>query len=161
MASPKQIQANRRNAQRSTGPRTDEGKSVSSRNALKFGIHAKDETVTGPLDLPELVRLKEEYYQHHNPAVPERRTLIDSLVRDEYLLCRFRVIEARLMTHYCNSYSGEGSPVGFAYMQCSARLERLQHRINATGKHFGEALRQLHRLEDAAQAGSAPALSCK
>ena len=37
-----QIEANRRNAKRSTGPRTAEGKSVSSRNALKFGIEPEN-----------------------------------------------------------------------------------------------------------------------
>lgn len=36
--SPKKLEANRRNAQLSTGPRTDEGKSQSRRNALKHGI---------------------------------------------------------------------------------------------------------------------------
>jgi hypothetical protein len=38
MAAEKQIQANRRNAQRSTGPRTAAGKSISRRNALRHGL---------------------------------------------------------------------------------------------------------------------------
>jgi hypothetical protein len=38
VASEKQIAANRRNAQRSTGPRTAAGKSISSRNALRHGL---------------------------------------------------------------------------------------------------------------------------
>lgn len=38
--SPKKLEANRRNAQMSTGPRTEEGKSQSRRNALKHGILA-------------------------------------------------------------------------------------------------------------------------
>jgi len=38
MASLKQIQANRLNAQRSTGPRSTEGKAKSRFNALKSGI---------------------------------------------------------------------------------------------------------------------------
>jgi hypothetical protein len=37
----KQLAANRRNAQKSTGPRTPEGKAVSRYNALKHGIFAK------------------------------------------------------------------------------------------------------------------------
>ena len=40
MASEKQIEANRRNAQLSTGPKTPEGKAAVSRNALKHGFHA-------------------------------------------------------------------------------------------------------------------------
>ena len=38
MASEKQIAANRRNAQRSTGPKTAAGKLKSSRNALRHGL---------------------------------------------------------------------------------------------------------------------------
>jgi hypothetical protein len=38
VATEKQIQANRRNAQRSTGPRSAAGKSISSRNAFQRGL---------------------------------------------------------------------------------------------------------------------------
>ena len=43
MATAKQIAANRRNAQRSTGPRTAAGRSVSSRNALRHGLSLPQE----------------------------------------------------------------------------------------------------------------------
>jgi hypothetical protein len=41
MTSPRQIEANRRNALRSTGPRTQEGKRRSRRNALRHGLVAE------------------------------------------------------------------------------------------------------------------------
>ena len=37
-----QLQANRKNAKRSTGPRTEQGKRNSSRNAFKHGVLAND-----------------------------------------------------------------------------------------------------------------------
>ncbi len=40
MASEAQISANRQNAEKSTGPRTDEGKAVASQNAVKHGLFA-------------------------------------------------------------------------------------------------------------------------
>jgi hypothetical protein len=44
--SPKKLEANRRNAQLSTGPTTEEGKSWSRRNALKHGILASALLIT-------------------------------------------------------------------------------------------------------------------
>ena len=41
MATPAQIAANRRNALKSTGPRTGQGKRASSRNAVKYGVYAQ------------------------------------------------------------------------------------------------------------------------
>ncbi|MGB2610780.1 MAG: hypothetical protein WBC80_17530, partial [Isosphaeraceae bacterium] len=41
MATAAQIEANRRNAQRSTGPKTDEGKDRVRRNAFKHGMTAR------------------------------------------------------------------------------------------------------------------------
>ena len=38
MTSERQIAANRRNAQRSTGPRSPEGREISSRNAQQHGV---------------------------------------------------------------------------------------------------------------------------
>jgi hypothetical protein len=48
MTSYRQIEANRRNARKSTGPKTEAGKEVSRRNAVRHGLTA--ETVISPLE---------------------------------------------------------------------------------------------------------------
>ena len=45
MSSLKQTEANRQNAQKSTGPRSVEGKAASRFNALKSGIDAKSQVL--------------------------------------------------------------------------------------------------------------------
>src|SRR5215471_4426713 len=51
MTSLRQLETNRQNAQRSTGPRTEEGKQVSRRNAMRHGLTA--ETVIEILEDPD------------------------------------------------------------------------------------------------------------
>ena len=46
MSTQKQINANRKNAQKSTGPKSDEGKAAVSQNAVKHGIFAQS-VITG------------------------------------------------------------------------------------------------------------------
>ena len=58
MTTLKQIEANRRNAQSSTGPRTEAGKERSSRNAVRHGLTA--ETVIEPLEDAEDYQAFEE-----------------------------------------------------------------------------------------------------
>ncbi len=68
LVSAKKLEANRANAQKSTGPRTEEGKHVSSRNSLKHGLTARLHNVItrgdvkeDPFEFIELVQsLKEE-----------------------------------------------------------------------------------------------------
>ena len=67
MSTPRQIEANRRNAQKSTGPTSVTGKAVSSMNALKTGIHAESLLLPSE-NLADLDQLTADYYQHHQPA---------------------------------------------------------------------------------------------
>ena len=46
--SEKQLAANRQNAQKSTGPKTEAGKKKSSQNAISHGLHATDIVINSP-----------------------------------------------------------------------------------------------------------------
>ena len=70
MSSLKQIEANRLNAQKSTGPRSVEGRAVSSQNALKTGIDALSLIIRGE-DSTDLETLTAEYFERSHPQTPE------------------------------------------------------------------------------------------
>ena len=158
MASLKQIEANRRNAQRSTGPRTLEGKAASCLNALGSGIWAAREVVL-PVESPEeLAALTAGYYERFQPATPEQRCLVDCLVSDEWQLRRFRRIEAESMSRSNQRAIERGTtPVlCSAYFNSDRAFDRLQHRVNATRKSYQKTLQLLTGLQPLTPAPAQP-----
>jgi hypothetical protein len=87
----KQLAANRRNAQKSTGPKTPEGRAVSKMNALKHGILSKEVLVRG-LNIQEssreLFNLYERFWQDLNPVGPVEEMLVDQIVTAHWRLRR-------------------------------------------------------------------------
>src|SRR5260370_7174360 len=69
MATAAQITANRANAQKSTGPRSVEGKSASRFNALKHGIDAASVVIPGEAP-PEYEPLAAAYRRDFRPQSP-------------------------------------------------------------------------------------------
>ena len=69
MVSNKQLEANRRNAELSTGPVTDEGKAIVSKNRVSHGVLSRDVVLPGMEqfenveDFKQLKELLEEYWQ--------------------------------------------------------------------------------------------------
>ena len=87
----KQIAANQANAQKSTGPKTPEGRAVSKMNALKHGIFSKEVLVRG-LNIKEssreLEELYERFWQEYNPVGPVEEMLVDQIVTAHWRLRR-------------------------------------------------------------------------
>jgi hypothetical protein len=97
MVSEKQLAANRRNAEKSTGPRSVIGKSNSSRNNLRHGL-------TGQISLlPTEDREAHDAFCNEltdsfNPETPMERQLANSVAEDSWRLNRARAIENNLFT---------------------------------------------------------------
>ena len=144
MPTQKQIAANRRNALKSTGPRTPEGKARSSMNALKTGIDSRSHTVPGE-SISQLEALTTEYYDRYCPTTPAQRAQLDILIDAEWLLRRLRRVEAQLWEkpHIYEQTLHE------AFRQDSQVFARLQRRIDATQRNYRTALHELERLQAA------------
>ncbi len=163
MASEKQIAANRRNSQHSTGPRTEAGKQISrmrpqgvrNGNALKSGIHAQSLVIRGE-DPEALAQLAAEYNAEFHPTTPRQRDLVDTLVRNEWKIRRLERIEAELwegeFDYEDNSSFDPDSavdvrrrllPLRAAFLDIEERLERLQRRLHAYERSTARALKEL------------------
>ena len=95
MTSLRQIEANRRNASKSTGPNTEEGKERSRRNAIRHGLTA--ETVIGPLeDAEDYKRFEEAVTADFNPETAVERELVLRLASLLWRLRRASSIETGL-----------------------------------------------------------------
>jgi hypothetical protein len=102
MATEKQIAANRRNALRSTGPRTPEGKAVSSRNAACFDL--SDRRFILATECPrEFERFLRCFYEEHKPATPTEVTLVDTMAIARWRLIRMAGFEAAVIDHESQS----------------------------------------------------------
>jgi hypothetical protein len=87
MASVAQILANRRNAERSTGPRTEEGKAAASRNATKHGLLGKRDIISSE-DPAEFDRHRELMLADLDPAGPIEHVLADWIISLSWRLKR-------------------------------------------------------------------------
>jgi hypothetical protein len=148
MATQTQIEANRRNAQKSTGPRSAEGKAASRLNALKCGIDAQAHVIPGE-DPDALEELALEYHQRFKPGTPEQRMMVDAMINSEWLLRRFRKVEAELWTFRLRkSYKPDRkNPLGDIYGRSVEIFGRLQRRIDSIERTYRRSLAELRRLQ--------------
>lgn len=91
-----QLAANRANAQKSTGPRTEEGKAASAMNAVTHGLLSRFVLLPGE-DPDELDDLREGMFAHFKPVGTFEGVLVDRMVAMVWRLRRAGQIESFVM----------------------------------------------------------------
>ena len=91
--SEERMAANRANAQKSTGPKTPEGKTASKMNAFKHGLLSREVLVSGK-DEDQLTALHEWFREDLNPVGPREEMLVDQVVTTHWRLRRVLAVEA-------------------------------------------------------------------
>jgi len=147
MPTAKQTAANRMNSQKSTGPRTTAGKAASRYNALKHGIFATTQIMFDE-KAEDLAELAAEYHEHHSPADPEQRFLVDTLVANEWRLRRLRRVEAELWGHATTAFLENNTEApacssGDAFATAAPIFDRLQRVVNSCERAYHRALKEL------------------
>ena len=96
MTPEKQIQANRLNAMKSTGPRTEAGKKVSRLNALRHGFRSSMPLLPGE-DPEQLENLRESLHEACKPTDALQEILVAQMVDSEWKRQRLNRCETGLM----------------------------------------------------------------
>ena len=145
MATEKQLQANRANARKSTGPRSMDGKSMASKNSLKHGLLSKEIIIPNE-DPEEFQALSYELCQHFQPIGRWEEELLATIVTCIWRLRRVNRIEASILTrniflekakrarHRASSFEIDSVPFG------PVITDKLEHR--KAEKEVEEATKQ-------------------
>ncbi len=95
-ASQRRIEANRKNSQASTGPKTQAGKETSSRNAVAHGLSARNIFLAGE-DPEDFARLRAPVFAELEPRGVLESELADQIVDTLWRLRRIPVFERALI----------------------------------------------------------------
>ncbi len=117
MSSIRRIKANRRNAQKSTGPTSVTGKAISSLNAIKTGVYGKSRILPSE-KLEDLRGLTASYYRLYQPTSPEERRYVDQLIQSDWLLLRCHIDDTQLQRRFDTAL--------YAYSDARDALQKLQ-----------------------------------
>jgi hypothetical protein len=136
MATIKQMEANRRNAQKSTGPRTAAGKAAVRMNALRHGLRAR--TVVLPSEnRDEFHQLCDDLEIDWQPQSRTEQFYLEQMAVSQWKLTRMEVSESDVRGRF--EFVEEQLPLLDRLWQTQCRLER----------SYARAQRELERLQKA------------
>jgi hypothetical protein len=155
MATMAQITAAVANARFSTGPRSPEGKAVSSKNATKLGLYAQTPVLPGE-DPQALAAIAHAYRDEYRPETATEQALLDDDVRFHWLKRRYIRIETEVINARLDALPEDSDPdtaVAQVFMQdCDGPklLEKIFRRQQAAERQYRCAVSDL-RLAIAAR----------
>jgi hypothetical protein len=158
MSSLRQIEANRRNAQKSTGPKTAQGKNKTRFNAVVHGLTA-ERFVVAHEDESEFDAFREDFFAEHQPAGPTETFLVEQMIAAAWRIRRIRNTEAAFWNlkmaendesveaEYDNvqetAYLAHAMEYAFGSKSSINNLSRYEARLE---RAFYKALHELERL---------------
>ena len=135
MATDKQTAANRRNAKKSTGPRSPQGKTVAAQNALTYGLYTKHFVILPTEDADQFAALLAGYSREFQPATPCERQIVREMAESQWRLARV----GRLETEYLIQAGDDPNP------DVLIKWDRL---TNSARRAYRSALKDLFDLRD-------------
>src|SRR5512138_2216086 len=163
MTTEAQIEANRANAQKSTGPRTPEGREKAAQNALKHGLFTRETVIRGE-DQQEFEEHREKLLNQLIPGTPLEEDLAERVVDLSWRLKRAaRDQEKAFVALYQEQTAGAGealepaqrdAAIGWMIVADFSReaiLDRLLRYERLIEISMYRALNELRRVHDQVQ----------
>ncbi|MBZ2183233.1 MAG: hypothetical protein K7J46_00890 [Bryobacter sp.] len=138
MASQNQIEANRQNAQASTGPKSPAGKLTVSRNALRHGLTANSIDQFPAHVQDAYLSFREELLADFQPASAHELHLFEQMAFARFLLLR---AEALHITALENTLRQQDDPAVFAQL---TRIQRYMRGLERSARETTAAFQQAY-----------------
>ena len=153
MATDKQIAANRLNAQKSTGPKTPEGRAAVRLNGVKHGLFAQTLVLPGESE-SDFTSLLESYEAEHAPATPTEESLVLQAAMAMWRLRRLYHAEAAFLARERKSQAewhsktkfDDHTLTGMAISSNQNTVSTFRRQEASLERTYYRALRELERL---------------
>jgi len=167
MATKAQIDANRRNAKKSTGPKTPEGKASSRRNGLRHGLTATTCMLAGE-DPEALLDLLEELRDKYDPQDTDEEFLLERMAKARFRYGRIMPLEAAIFNlrlaidkapEPLTAAQGQASQRAWAYMRDANggnALTKLARYETSLLREYDRCRQELEKLQKIRAAKAAP-----
>src|SRR5262249_52408942 len=144
------LEANRRNAAKSTGPTSDEGKAIASRNSFKHGMYASNPLLDDE-DPAEFQAFGDGIVRQLCPRGPVEELLVDRVVCNAWRLRRIGEIENWIVTRKQQT-DGTGGFSGHRHGHDQSPTEVMAAEFIWSSKAFEQLCLHEQRLQRSMQA---------
>ena len=155
MTSTKQITANRENALKSTGPKTEEGKSAITLNAMKHGLLSKEVLLPNE-DEKMLIEFGKRLRSQLQPIGELETLLADRIVASTWRLRRILVLEIDIFEKNQVNFRGREQSPGQIFQYNPKTFSQLSRYETCIEKSLYKALHELQRLQVTRKEGNDP-----
>jgi hypothetical protein len=162
------LEANRRNAQLSTGPRTAEGKAAVSQNPVTHGLRARHAVLLIE-NRAEFTRLCVEMYDEWNPLSPTEIHLVEDMAVTRWKQRRLELLESNCYLQMEQTHIAYKDPMEFRTEKGTIRLPNFVHKqeencvrmLNTIQRHQARLERSYYRALEGLQRLQAKRPQCR
>ncbi len=146
----KRAVANRANAQKSSGPKTEQGKAAASQNSFKHGLYSKALIIPGE-DPALFEALRTDLAAEHSPVGLTEELLVDEVAQHYWRMKRYRALEAQMYKSQGTNANGNTDLDVENLVSCIelGLFTSIQRVLNSAERSFYKALKTLRELQKA------------